>query len=306
MAPEQARGEAADFQSDLFMVGIVGYLLLTGRHPFSDSSGLFTIQELIADPDHAPEPPKPPSSIDPIQQRLHREYAAVIMRLLHRERASRFPSAREAIDALEAVQPFMECPECSERVREHYRFCQSCGTRLDAPGLPSREERTNEDGSDPETAQGLIQKGFLLTRNQQWGDAIATYRRAIEVAPDHQHGYWALGFALNHLDRFEEAIEVLTRGLALGSKSREHASKFQYALAYANANLKRYQEALDQLQRALSLQPEFPPALYLRARINVDLGNTEQALADATRVLARNPEHAGATRLAQLLGRRAQ
>src|SRR6266540_1620069 len=50
MAPEQARGEPADYSSDLFMVGIIGYLLLSGRHPFTHPTGLFSIPELIRDP----------------------------------------------------------------------------------------------------------------------------------------------------------------------------------------------------------------------------------------------------------------
>ena len=55
MSPEQARGEPADFSSDLFMIGIVAYLLLTGRHPYSHPSGLFSIPELLKNPDYVPE-----------------------------------------------------------------------------------------------------------------------------------------------------------------------------------------------------------------------------------------------------------
>jgi serine/threonine protein kinase len=58
MSPEQLREEPADFLSDLFMVGITGYLLLCGRHPFAHPSGLFAIQEMIADPNYLPEVPR--------------------------------------------------------------------------------------------------------------------------------------------------------------------------------------------------------------------------------------------------------
>ena len=87
MSPEQHRGEQADSLSDLFMIGIIGYLLLTSKHPFAHISGLFDIIELITDENYVPETPKPPSSLGTSQQRLFREYAAVIMRLLNRERA---------------------------------------------------------------------------------------------------------------------------------------------------------------------------------------------------------------------------
>src|SRR5439155_7253091 len=130
MAPEQARGEVADFSSDLFMVGIIGYLLLTGRHPFAHPTGLFGIPELIGDPNFNPEPPRPPSNLTTSQQRLFREYSAVVMRLLHRERAGRFKSAQEALDAIDSVTPFVECPACSERIPEHFRFCGFCGGPL--------------------------------------------------------------------------------------------------------------------------------------------------------------------------------
>src|SRR6266566_2827741 len=127
MSPEQARGEEADYSSDLFMVGIIGYILLTGRHPFAHPSGLFTIPELIRDDNYNPEPPRPSSTLTTSQQRLFREYSAVVMRLLHRERAGRFTSAVEAIDAIEAVTPSLECPGCSERVPEQSKFCLYCG-----------------------------------------------------------------------------------------------------------------------------------------------------------------------------------
>ena len=78
MAPEQQRGEDVDQSSDLFTVGIVGYLLLTGRHPFAHPSGLFRIPEFIGDVNFQPELPKPPAVLTSSQQRLFREYASVV------------------------------------------------------------------------------------------------------------------------------------------------------------------------------------------------------------------------------------
>jgi serine/threonine protein kinase len=295
MSPEQARGEPADFSSDLFMVGIIGYLLLTGKHPFAHPTGLFTIPELIIDANHVPDPPKPPSNLTASEQRLYREYAAVVMRLLHRERAARFGSAREALNAIDAVTPSLECPACHERVPEHHRFCGFCGASLDkeAAAPPSAAQLSQPNLS----ADELVQQGFQLTRLQRWDEAIQVYRQAIAADTDFQRAYWNLGFALNRIGEYEEAIEVLKRGLALPGGHPEHLSQFYYALAFANSNLKNYEEAFEQVEEALRLQPGSLKSLYLRAKIDVYLGRIADARRDAAEILRRNPDHAAAIRL---------
>lgn len=59
MAPEQARGEAAAPEADVFAFGAMLYELTTGRHPFMAPSQLGTLHALMW------ETPEPPSLINP-------------------------------------------------------------------------------------------------------------------------------------------------------------------------------------------------------------------------------------------------
>ena len=296
MSPEQARGEPADFSSDLFMVGIIGYLLLTGRHPFADPAGLFAIHERISDESYNPREPKAPANLTSSDQRLFREYTAVVARLLRRERAARFSSAREAIDAIDSIMPSIECPHCSERVPEHYRFCGYCGYSLIVT------LRGRDDGREPaeltdSSAERLVAEGFELTKMKRWDEAVSKYRAAIDLDSSYQNAYWNLGFALNHVGRYEEALDVLKDGLALDVGIPKHVGRFYYALAYAHSNLKQYSLAIQEVDEALRRQPDSIKYLYLRAKIWLYLGEADLALADAETILRENPEHLGAARL---------
>jgi len=93
MSPEQAAGERTiDGRSDLYSLGIVGYQMLTGEPPFTANS---TPAILVK---HISERPIP------IEQRrgdVPPDLANVIMMLLEKEPANRFPSAGSVVTALD-------------------------------------------------------------------------------------------------------------------------------------------------------------------------------------------------------------
>jgi serine/threonine-protein kinase len=94
MSPEQAAGERAiDGRSDLYSLGILGYQMLTGEPPFIANS---TPAILVK---HISERPTP------VEQRrgdVPQDLARVIMMLLEKDPANRFPSASAVVAALDS------------------------------------------------------------------------------------------------------------------------------------------------------------------------------------------------------------
>ncbi len=97
MAPEQILGSAVDQRSDLFAVGILLYLLTTGRHPFKDDSNAAVLHRIVND-----EPAIRPSLI---KSGYSRTLEAVVMKALDKDRERRWPSAEEMRLALERGVP---------------------------------------------------------------------------------------------------------------------------------------------------------------------------------------------------------
>ncbi|HVE35506.1 MAG TPA: protein kinase [Gemmatimonadaceae bacterium] len=93
MSPEQAAGERTiDGRSDLYSLGVVGYQMLTGEPPFTANS---TPAILVK---HISEQPTP------LEQRrgdVPQDMARIIMTLLEKEPANRFPSASAVVVALD-------------------------------------------------------------------------------------------------------------------------------------------------------------------------------------------------------------
>jgi tetratricopeptide (TPR) repeat protein len=76
-----------------------------------------------------------------------------------------------------------------------------------------------------------------------------------------------------------------------------------YERSYAYFNLKKYDEAYNDIQQALYHQPGSPRALYYRARIQRFRENRDEARQDVQEVLKKIPDHSGALRLLEELGR---
>jgi len=109
LAPEQALGREVDGRSDLYALGVVLYELVTGRLPFTGDDALVVISQHL----HAPVTPPRAFRAD-----LPPALEAIILRLLAKDPAQRFPSARAAAEALaglalDGAAPLAAAPETS-------------------------------------------------------------------------------------------------------------------------------------------------------------------------------------------------
>jgi hypothetical protein len=93
MAPEQLLGRPTDARTDQFGFGVTLHELCTGRHPFGGSSLPSIIAQILA---AEPVPPRPDEAIPLAAWHL-------IERCLQKDPASRFPTTRDLVSALEAV-----------------------------------------------------------------------------------------------------------------------------------------------------------------------------------------------------------
>jgi serine/threonine protein kinase len=94
MSPEQGRGEPLDARCDLYSMGVILYLLLSGQTPFDAPTPLGIVLK------HQNEQPLPPSRIRPLED-LRLE--TVCLKAISKRPGDRYASAREMRSALRAV-----------------------------------------------------------------------------------------------------------------------------------------------------------------------------------------------------------
>jgi serine/threonine-protein kinase len=95
MSPEQARGETAGPQSDLYALGILFFEMITGQLPFrsSDRDTLLELQRTGA----APRPSSIRKDCNPVAERI-------ILRLLEKEQRRRYRDGHHLLEELKALQ----------------------------------------------------------------------------------------------------------------------------------------------------------------------------------------------------------
>src|SRR5262249_30353023 len=91
MAPEQIRGDDIDHRADIFSTGVVFYELLSGRKAFEGESIATTMYKVL---ETQPEP------VHLIDAQLPATLSQIIDRALTKDRAARFQSSSEMLDAI--------------------------------------------------------------------------------------------------------------------------------------------------------------------------------------------------------------
>jgi eukaryotic-like serine/threonine-protein kinase len=95
MSPEQARGSAVDFRSDIFSFGSVMYEMITGRQPFKAESSAQTLAAIIEDD------PQPLSELNPKTPALLRW---IVERCLAKSPDERYAATRDLASDLRSVR----------------------------------------------------------------------------------------------------------------------------------------------------------------------------------------------------------
>ncbi len=95
MSPEQARGEAVDFRSDQFSLGVALYEMLTGKRPFERASAAETMAAIIR------EEPEPVTKID---RKIPGPVAWLVQRCFSKDAADRYASTHDLARELQSLR----------------------------------------------------------------------------------------------------------------------------------------------------------------------------------------------------------
>ncbi len=264
MSPEQARGEQAGPQSDLYALGILFFEMLTGQLPFraGDRDGLLEMQRTAP----APRP-------STIRKDCHPVAEKIVLRLLEKDQRKRYRDGHHLLEELKALQRSLP------------------STSWEKEGGPSEAAPAVPPPAPPPRSPGVI----------EWAHRAGLFSRMVsrahatgKVPPDVAQALrtvWELAAKANGLEgevashtRKLEALERRGRALRaeIGRKVEELAQEESRSLREAAA----YGEECEQAKRELA-QAEHA------AREHIALADRAEKSGQGTRAIY---EKAGAAR----------
>jgi tetratricopeptide (TPR) repeat protein len=142
----------------------------------------------------------------------------------------------------------------------------------------------------PDDAEAHGNLGNALQSLRRFGDAAASYRRALEIKPDYPEACNNLGNALRGLGRLDEAVASFLRALEMKADFAEACNNLGNALR----GLRRLDEAVASYRRALEIKPCYPEACNNLGNALLDQKQFEAAAASYRRALEDRPGFAEA------------
>jgi tetratricopeptide (TPR) repeat protein len=136
---------------------------------------------------------------------------------------------------------------------------------------------------------GYFSAGYIVCFNSKYDEAIAWYRRAIELNENFALAHGNIAAALALSGQSDAAIEAVDLALRMSPRDAFNFSYLHFA-AIAHFAAERYAEGVACEQRALCERPNLSPALRFLAACHICLGEEEQARLAISKLLELTPE----------------
>jgi tetratricopeptide (TPR) repeat protein/tRNA A-37 threonylcarbamoyl transferase component Bud32 len=204
MAPEQARGQAPDAQSDLFSLGAVLYECLAGRPAFSGSTAMDVIADTLR------SDPPPPSRHNPA---VPRDLDSVVLMLLEKDRSQRPASAATVANALRAgvALPGARKPPRAYGRRTLFIAAAMCAAAILGAGVWSYSTRPYRPSPE---ARRWYEEGSNAIRDGSYFKASNALELAVQKDGNFRPARARLAEALGELDYTSRARDELLRAMS--------------------------------------------------------------------------------------------
>jgi tetratricopeptide (TPR) repeat protein len=122
--------------------------------------------------------------------------------------------------------------------------------------------------------------GYANAQKQQYADAEAAFKKAIEMKPDFVEAYNALAGVYNSQKKYDEALAISAKASEVagaGGGGGNAASIYNQGVTLWNAQ--KFAEAKAQFEKAVALDPNMAEAWYQLGMANLNTGDMNGAVA---------------------------
>jgi tetratricopeptide (TPR) repeat protein len=155
----------------------------------------------------------------------------------------------------------------------------------------------------PKNPQIVLSYALACYFTQHTDAAESAYHQLIQMEPDSDQAYFALGNFYSDLGRFSDSAKNFE--IAVSKDPKNYLNHYMYGVMLIRLN--KLSEATAQLNRALELNPTHADSHFWLGRILLRQGKRAEALAAFQRTIKLEPKHIGALyQLGLLYGRKGE
>jgi superkiller protein 3 len=194
--------------------------------------------------------------------------------------------SKRNLEAVEHLQSLAEAEPKDPEVR--FRLVLTLARSADFGRSYEAAKQALEDF--PNNSQILLSYALACYFTQHTDAAESAYRQLIQMEPNSDQPYFALGNFYSDLGRFSDAAQNFE--LAVSKAPENYLNHYMYGTMLFRLN--KQSEATAQFRKALQLNPSHADSCFWLGRILLREGKVDEAIAEFERTIQLEPKHIGA------------